>query len=465
MAKIKNKEQLVSQGCTYSRKIVLEIVGRTLEELDSYRRIKSILSYDGRFLQIGKRKWDLEVKGDVYLIGAGKACNHMLKAVDEVLGDRLTKGIGIAKIIEATDVYNNTILYQGGHPIPNESGVQACEKILDLVNNAKPEDLFITVMSGGSSALMCCPIEEISLEDKKRTTDILLKSGANHRQINAVRRHLSKMNGGNLGKKIAERGCEIIGFSIYDGFGPGHIEDITEPVKNYHGTPAGPDETTLDEARQVIVDYGLKETIPKSVIKFFDNCGPERETPKSIANATYYIINTVPDSCLYAKRISDSMGIPAHILSTSIIGESSEIGIFIATIAREIQQNSRPFKAPCVLLLSGETTTRILDSASIGGHGGPSQEFVIGFALQCSDIDGVCAFSMDSEGTDGTTDAAGGIVDSSTFLRAQNRGINLREALNIHASYEALSRLNGIVVTGNTGTNVCDFNVIYVPGL
>ena len=214
--KIRNRADILSHGDVKSREIVLDITEKTLQRLDSYQRIKSIMHMEGDILHIGTKSWDLSKKKNVYLLGAGKACNHMAMAVDEVLGDHLTRGIAIVKISEPTDVFRKTEVYVGGHPLPNEEGLRACHKILDIVDNAGPDDLFIVVISGGSSALMSCPIEGLTLQDEIDVTDVMLKSGANIFEINAIRRHISQMNGGMLAKRIEARGSELIGFGISD---------------------------------------------------------------------------------------------------------------------------------------------------------------------------------------------------------------------------------------------------------
>lgn len=461
--KIKNKQEILSQGAKESREIVLTIAERTLQQLDGYHRVKALVSLSGSKLAVGKKVWDLSKKKHVYLVGAGKACNAMAMAMDEILGDWLTKGICIVKIKEDADVFRNTEIVVGGHPLPNAEGFEGCLRILDLIDQSGPEDLFISVMSGGSTALMCCPVEGITLEEKKVATDIMLKSGADINAINAVRRHISRMNGGNMAKRIKERGAELIGIDIYDAFGLGATDDIAEPYYDFQGTPMGPDTTTLEDARTMIQNYDLTNRLPKSIINFFNECGPEAETPKEFPEFTYFVLNTVPDSCIHAKKIAEDMGIDAHILTTTIEGESAEAGMIMAAIAREIQQNGNPVKAPCVLLSSGETTTKILDESMIEGHGGPSQELVTGFAIAAFNVPGACMYSMDTEGTDGTTNDAGGITDSTTYQKAKELGINLHEALRSHATNEALSKLSSVVFTGNTGTNLCDLNILYVP--
>ena len=460
--KISNRRELVSHGDAESRKIVLDITENMLKKADAYVRIKAMMHRDGSILHIGNQTWDLSKKRHIFLIGAGKACNAMAMAVEEILGDYLTKGIIIVKISEDRDCFTKTEVHIGGHPLPNESGVKGCLRILDLVDQSSADDLFIAVMSGGSTALMGCPVDGISLEDKILTTDIMLKSGCTVSEINSVRRHLSRMNGGRLGQRIDNKGADLIGITIYDAVGMPSTDDITIPVK-LSGTPIGPDPSTFQDACKAIADYGLEQRLPPSVIQYLNMARPEDETPKCFERFTYYIINTVPDSCVYAKQAAESMGLRAMILTTYLEGDSKNMGTLMAGLAREIQETGNPIEAPCVILSSGETTTLIIDNKEIKGHGGPSHELVTSFALSACHIPGACMLSIDSEGTDGTTWAAGGITDSTTFAAASFNGIDLVKSLREHATGEALAAVGDQIITGNTGTNLCDFNILYVP--
>jgi len=463
MKKIRNSGQLLTHGDRHGRRIVLEVADRTLERLDSYRRIMSIATMDGATLHIGTRSWDLSKKKNVYLIGAGKACNHMAMAIDEVLGDYLTKGIAIVKVPEDTDVFRNTEVFVGGHPLPNEEGYRASKRIVELVGRAGPDDLFIAVISGGSSALMSCPLDGISLQDEIDTTDILLKSGAGIYEINAVRRHISALNGGMLAKRIQDVGAELIGIGISDAVGSPATGDIGEPCKSYKSTPIGPDMTTLDDARNAIINHDVVHRLPGRVVEYLMNAGPEAETPKAFPDNTYYLLNTLPDSCIYAKEVCEGMGIPAMIVSSFLEGEGKDAGTFFASMAREMQTYGNPMEPPCVALSSGEVTSRIADGAEVRGHGGPSQEMTASFAITASRTKGACLLSIDSEGTDGTTLVAGGITDSTSLAAAADRGINLHRALREHSCFEALDAIGDAVFTGNTGTNLCDLNIMYVP--
>lgn len=332
-----------------------------------------------------------------------------------------------------------------------------------MVDTAGPDDLFIAVISGGSSALMNCPVDGISIDDEAVTTDVLLKSGAGIYQVNAVRRHISQTNGGMLAERIRKRGAELIGIGISDAVGNPPTSDIRVPRDDFASTPIGPDRTSLDDARRMIDEFNLGDRLPSSVVTHFADEGPAQETPKAFTGNTYYVLNTVPDLCLIAKQVAEEEGIPAFILTSFLEGESADAATFMASLAREIQAYGNPFPPPCLILSSGETTTEITDNSNISGHGGPSQELAAGFALAATAIPGACMFSIDSEGTDGTSSAAGGLCDSTSAARAGASGIDLRAALRTHASHEALEALNDAVITGNTGTNLCDFNLLYVP--
>ena len=193
------------------------------------------------------------------------------------------------------------------------------------------------------------------------------------------------------------------------------------------------------------------------------NAGPEKETPKEFPNNTYFLLNTLPDSCIYAKEIAEEMGLSTIILTSFLEGESRDAGTFFASIARQIQSYGSPLRPPCVILSSGETTTRIPEDQKPSGHGGPGQELALSFAITASKTSGACMLSIDSEGTDGTTLAAGAICDSESFQRARSKGVDVFGALREHSCYEALEAIGDAIYTGNTGTNLCDFNILYIP--
>jgi len=457
--KIKNRERLITTGDIPSRQVVLEIVEATLQTLDSYQVIRKLLRLDGNILQVGNQKWDLRRKRRLFVVGAGKACNSMAKAVEDTLGNRITKGIVIVKQIDDADSLHRIELAEGGHPLPNEEGLLASRRLLDLVNDAGPEDLFIGLISGGSSALMNCPVPGITLEDEIKVTAELLHSGARILEINAVRRHISATNGGRLAQKIEAQGAEMINLIISDSVGNKPTTDPAQPAK-FFGTPVAADSTTLQDARNVLIKYDLLSRIPPAIVKFLDNPDPAHETPKTFGGLIHHFVLQKPaDACEAAKQAANRTSLNGLILTTLLEGESREAGIFLATVAKEIALNHRPLEPPCVLIAGGETTTRITGPC---GMGGPSQELALGFALETAGLKGFCIGAVDTDGTDGPSEIAGGITDGTTVERSRMKGLNVYERLQAHDSSTVLQMVGDAIMTGNTGTNVCDLNVIYI---
>jgi len=462
--KIKNYEEILSHGEAEAKEVVLKVTDEVLERLDIYKYLKNLIKRDGNILTIGKKVVDLDQYNRVYAFSSGKAGNHMARAFEEILGDRLTAGVTIIKIKEDIDVQclKKTEIFVGGHPLPNEEGVEGCKRMIELAEQMNEKDLLLLGLTGGCSALMGYPVEGVTLDDLQEATDVMLKNSMWVMDINDIRGHLSRMSRGRLGQKI--KGAKIFCFEIWDAVGLDDITDYTEPVP-IMGTPVGYDTTTFDDIRAIIKKYNIEDKLPKSVANYLMNSGPEEETPQEMTNdVDYYVTNTLPDSCKHAMDVAKEMGVNAYTLTTYASGESKDFGTFMATLAKEIQMTGNPFKAPCLIFSAGETTTAIGAGDEITGHGGPSQELVTSFAIAADELGlkNVAMLSMDSEGTDGTCKNAGGITDGTTMKTAISKGVDLRRYLEGHACYEALTAVGDGLFTGNTGTNLCDFNVLYV---
>ena len=457
--KIKNYDRLISGGDVESRRVVLGILEASLQSLDSYRLIRKLLQLEGPVLRIGGYHWDLRKRRRVLVVGAGKACNAMARAVEDTLGDRISGGLVIVKHLEGSDGLRNIELMEGGHPIPNEEGFRATLRILKLVEEAGPGDLFIGLISGGSSALMNCPVAGITMEEEMKVTEELLKSGARILEINAVRRHISATNGGRLAQKVEGKGAEMINLIISDSVGKKPTADPAEPAK-FFGTPVAPDGTSLEEARRVLEKYELSFRIPPSIVEYLHRNDPAGETPKSFSDLIQHFVITRPaDACEAAKEAAEKIGLPGVVLTTLLEGESREAGTFLAAVAKETALNRRPFSPPCVLIAGGETTTKIDGKPGLGG---PSQELALGFSLEVRGRKGFCIGAIDTDGTDGPTEIAGGMGDGTTVERAGQKGLDVYESLMRHDSSTLLETIGDEITTGNTGTNVCDLNVIYV---
>lgn len=460
ISKIKNTEEIISHGYSQAKRNTLELTDRVLQKLDTRKRLHEMIKREGNLLIIGERTFNLDDFENIYAFSSGKAGNHMARAFEDLLGDDLTLGITIIKIKDEEDVYKRTEVYIGGHPLPNEEGIKGCQRMIDVAEQMGEKDLLLLGLTGGCSALMGYPVEGTTLEDLKEATDVMLKAGMWVMDINDIRGHLSRMSRGRLGQHI--KGAKILCFEVWDAVGLDDITDYTKPVP-IMGTPVGYDTITFEDIKKIIHKYGIEDKLPKNIANYLLNYNPAEETPQELTNdVDYYIVNTLPDSCKLALEAAEEMGIDAYVLTTYTEGESKDYGTFMGTLAKEITRNNRPFKVPCFVISAGETTTSISDNASIKGHGGPSQEMTAAFAIVADGLKNTCLLSIDSEGTDGTTPVAGGITDGTSFGTAMQKGIDLRKSLAEHASYEALSQMGDTVMTGNTGTNLCDFNVLYI---
>ena len=331
--------------------------------------------------------------------------------------------------------------------------------MLQLVEGATCDDLFIGLISGGSSALMACPLPGISLDDEIACTKELLASGARILEINAVRRHISAVNGGRLARAVDEKGARMINFIVSDGVGNAPLTDPLAPAR-FFGTPVAPDKTTFTDARNVLAKYNLRAKIPLSIVEFIDQAGTILETPKIFSDRIQqFVIQKVADAGTAAVAAAESLGLNATILTTFLQGESREAGTFLACVAKEIAAYHRPLTPPCLLIAGGETTTTIDERSGLGG---PSQELALGFALEIAGQAGICLTAVDTDGTDGPTHAAGGIVDGMTVERARQGGIDIFRHLQLHESLKVFEALGDEIITGNTGTNVCDLNLVSI---
>ena len=459
---IKNIEQLRGNGDTASRAIALEIVQRTLAKLSIEDMITHAIVCDGASVRIGALRWELGSGRRLFVVGAGKAANAMARAAEVRLGKYITKGLVIVKQLEDDDTALKHIeLVVGGHPIPDEAGLRGTERILELVEGAKKGDLFIGLISGGSSALMPCPVRGITLEDEVAVTRLLLYSGARITEINAIRRHISGTNGGRLAQAVLARGAQMANLIIHDVVGDLVEPDPIHPTQ-YSGTPVGADPTTLRDACRVLDTHSLWGAAPRSVVDYLTHPTPEKETPKNLNSQDgihNFVLQTPETAVLLAQAAARSIGVNCLVLTSMLQGESREAGCFLGCVAAEIQARHRPVAPPCVLVAGGETTTRIQGEPGLGG---PSQELALGFALEVAGRRPCSVVAIDTDGTDGPTAFAGGVADSATVARARASGIDIRACLRRHESSILLQALGDTVITGNTGTNLCDLNVVSI---
>lgn len=447
---IRNYEQLIGHGYTKGREIVLAMAERGISAVNTYENTKRLIHIDGQELKTGSTIYDLREIGKIYLIGAGKGSFLIAQALDEILGKRIEEGVVSVKKAENRRLEDIQVV-EAGHPIPDKMSEYSAKRAIEIAKKAKENDLVFTPITGGSSSLMSLPVSGITLKDIKDVNLQLLNSGAAIKEMNAIRKHLSAIKGGRLVQDIHP--AKMIVLTL----------DTTLEIPRWWPDLALPDSSTFKEAIKVLENYNLWRKIPESVKKHFLRglTDPSLETPKSFKGMKVEIHNlgNQATACEAALRKANGLGVEGWILSTNIEGEAREVGTAIAGVAKEINRFHRPIKPPCVLISGGETTVAVIGRH---GKGGPNQEFVLGFARKIRNYKKIVALSIDTDGIDGASEMAGGIVDDQTMRRAKEKGIDIFEELRRHNSSHVLSTLGDAIMTGESGTNVMDLRIIFI---
>jgi glycerate-2-kinase len=403
-------------------------------------------------LCVGDVMLDLSDHPRIYILGAGKATFPIARALEDLLGDRITDGVVVCKYGQEGTLDQSQMVL-ASHPIPDEAGVDGARRTLILAQQTRPGDIVLCCYTGGSSALLSYPAESISLSEKKVLNQLLLSCGANIIEMNAVRKHLSRIKGGRLAAAV-HPAAHLINLTVSDVIGD-PLDYITDPTV--------PDTSTLDDARATLSKYDLWSRVPASIAHYLEAAGHAQETPKEedlAARACYNFILVSGDAaCVAAVEKARALGFEARILSTMLEGESSELGRTFAALAKEIVLKQRPLEPPCAIIGGGETTVKLGEEFGLGG---PNQEFALAAACEIADLGRVLVAGIDSDGTDGPTDFAGALVDSGTLKRAQAAGIDVHGSLARHNVTQALQDLGDIVETGATGTNVNDLKMLLV---
>jgi glycerate 2-kinase len=452
MSYINNRTRLLSHGNIKLREIALEIIDHALWQADPYQATRNLVRVDGNHLVVGELSYNLNEYRRIFLLGAGKATYPIARALEDLLGERITDGVVISKYGQEGKL-RRARLHYAGHPIPDKAGFEASRQAIALARQTQPNDIVFGCVTGGSSALMPFPVDGVTLEEKKEVNRLLLNCGANIYEINAVRKHLSQIKGGRLALALHPK-AQLINLTV---------SDVTGDELDYITDPTVPDTSDFDDARATLTKYHLWNKLPASVKAYLKDAGPEQETPKASDLADRYrhdlIIVAGDAASVAAAEKAQALGFNTMILSTMLEGESKEVGGTFAAIAREIIFKKRPLNLPCAVVGGGETTVKIDGPA---GSGGPNQEFALGAALGIDEIGSVVVAGLDTDGTDGPTDMAGGLVDGQTASRAKAVGLDLYECLAKHDATPALQRLEDVIETGATGTNVNDLKLMLI---
>lgn len=458
--KLVNEKKLlgnaISIGDKRARKASLQILKAALDSVDPQVTIKSHIHRIGNILKVDDLTFDLDKLQRVFVVGGGKASGAMAEAVEEILGDKLIGGF--INVLRGTKSYFKTrkiLLHEAGHPIPDEDGVEGARKIVQIVNKAKKGDLVICLISGGGSALMPLPVTGITVQDKQKLTEALLKCGATIDEINAVRKHISELKGGQLAK--AAYPATLVSLILSDVVG-----DLLDTIAS---GPTAPDKTTFNDAILILRKYNLwKDLTPETITKRLEAGlrGEIPETPKPDDKAfdkTYsVVVGNNRYAALAACRKAESLGFNSMLLSSMVEGEARHVGTAYAGIMKEILHSNNPIPKPAVVVAGGETTV----TATGSGKGGRNQELVLSAASKVNGLKGVAIASINTDGIDGPTDAAGAIADGQTTARAKEKKLVPMKFLINNDSFHFFLKLDDLIFTGPTGTNVSDLTVMVV---
>ncbi|WP_458762375.1 glycerate kinase type-2 family protein [Cupriavidus basilensis] len=385
-------------------------------------------------------------KGRTVVIGAGKAAAAMAQAVEAHWQGEIS-GLVVTRYGHGAPCQRIEVV-EAAHPVPDEAGQRAAQRMVALVKGLTADDLVLCLISGGGSALLAAPADGITLADKQAVNRALLKSGANIGEMNCVRKHLSALKGGRLALHCAPARVETLLISDIPGDDPTLIAS----------GPTLPDATTCADALAVIAKYGIE--VPANVRAHLESAAGETPKPGDARFDGHRSVTlaTAQQSLEAAAARSRELGIEAHILSDSIEGESRDVALVHAAIARQVAQHGQPFRKPCVILSGGETTVTVRGN----GRGGRNAEFLLALAVALDGLPGVHAIACDTDGIDGSEDNAGALLAPDTLTRAEARGLSARAHLGNNDGYGFFAGLDDLIVTGPTRTNVNDFRAILI---
>ncbi|QEG29355.1 Putative hydroxypyruvate reductase [Gemmata obscuriglobus] len=387
----------------------------------------------------------------VLVVGAGKAGPGMAAGLEAALADRLDRVEGLVNVPAGLTAPLRRVRLHAGRPQgvnePTAEGVAGAEEMLRLLAGAGPDDVAVCLLSGGGSALLPAPVENVSLADKLAVTKLLHRSGATIDEMNCVRKHLSRLKGGRLAQ--AFRGARLVSLIISDVVG--------DPLDVIGSGPTAPDPTTFADALDVLTRYGLRDATPASVLHHLEagrgGLSPEtpKQAPPSVENRVLGSNRIALDA---ARHRAAALGYRVLDLGAFVEGETREVATAVAGVVRSIWRDAEPLGPPACVLLGGETTVAL---GGAMGKGGRNQEFVLALGVKLkSEMAGVTVLSAGTDGEDGPTDAAGAVADAATLAQVGTA----EEFLRRHDAYHFFERTGGLIKTGLTGTNVMDVRIV-----
>lgn len=414
--------------------------------------VSNCISRSGDQLTVHGQTFTINEFDRIVVVGAGKASAAMAAAVERILDDIIITGIIVTKYGHGVTL-KKIVLREAGHPIPDEAGQEAAHAILNLLNSCGKRDLVIALISGGGSALLPLPPTEITLKQKQSLTNELLRCGATIQELNTVRKHFSIAKGGGLAR--AAHPATVINLMISDVMG--------DEMDIIAAGPFLPDSSTFSDALNILTHYNIIRKMPQNMSAYIKQ-GVSLESATQLIEPTFdhvhnFIIADNRMACLAAMRKAEELGYHTILLSSVIGGNTTDCALMHTAIAKEVLVSGNPIPTPACIISGGETTVEVKGI----GKGGRNQEFSLVCAREIDGLAGnVVVLGGGTDGSDGPTDAAGGIVDTDTIERGKALGLVASDFLLNNDSYPYLNATGDLLISGPTRTNVMDIRIILV---
>lgn len=436
------------------RRDALSILRYSIRACDPLHAIRKHVKLKREKLWADGKFYDLRLFKRVLVIGAGKASARMAQAMELILGDRITSGTLVTKTGHALPLQSHIDLVEGGHPLPDKEGLKGAGRIVKLLSGTEADDLVVLLLSGGGSALLVSPVPGISLRDKIRLTDALLRCGADIKEINTIRKHISGVKGGRLAQ-LAQP-ASVLTLALSDVVG--------DRLDSIASGPTAPDKTTFSDCMRILGKHELSDKIPKFIYSHLEQGrkGRIEETPKPrdpiFRRVKHVIVGSNRIALQAAQEKARGLGFNTYVLPRPVVGDTTRAANRHVELVKGIRLGRGPVRPPACVISGGETTVKIRGK----GKGGRNQEFALVTALGIAGMKNVVLLSAGTDGTDGPTDAAGAICDGETVQRALDKGLDPKSYLADNDSYRFFGRLHDLIVTGPTHTNVMDIHLALI---
>ncbi|MEW6379661.1 MAG: glycerate kinase [bacterium] len=430
------------------REDIISLFQDALQAVLPENLIKSSVKYQNGDLLIGKNTYHLHDYRRIYLFGSGKASGEMVRALHEVIDYPVAGGFVVSN--HAGYCAENIEVFESSHPVPRGKSLIAADMLIEHLERLSSGDFFIYALSGGSSALLEKPLPPLTLADLQKVTRILLESNVPIEDVNRVRKHVSMVKGGRLGQFTRAQGVILV------------ISDVIgDDLETIGSAPFYGDSSSYNDVYDLLTRSGILTSLPENAQLVIDKGlkGEIEDTPKRPAQVIeHFIIGSNLQLLMRAKEKAQAQGMKAVIMTSQLKGEAREVARVLISLGKEIVKSGNPFERPVCLLFGGETTVTVKGR----GTGGRNQELCLSALQEIRDEQNIFLLSAGTDGIDGNSDAAGAIVDSRSYLKAQDLGLRIDEYLKNNDSYNFFKQTKDLIKTGPTGTNVMDLTIMVI---